>query len=881
MSAVLILSIAFMFNAQAQGFRYGTLQYRILDSTDVDFTVRFSFYQEWDEASIYFTNGGNGVSVTNPPMLDTLPNFFFGDGGVIDLMMPIEAIDNGVVKGTSVFTHTYARASNGTADTTYVAQVLATPRTNIINNNSGGFYRIQTTILEHAKGYDSPSINVNPITKVGIGNIGSFDLFTSIDEGAINDTYAISADIESGLFGVGNTTPAVVAAATTPLNTNTGIVSYDATGATAGFYPFQVKITDDHGGSAVVDFIIEVLACTTQPTWTVNTPADNTAYTISVGQAISFTLEGVIGDVTNNALDIIPTPLPAGSSLSNITVSGNTYTATFNWTPAANQQGDYILAFAINDVDANGNEVCLDNTRTFHINVNECQQFSSISSTSVTYYQPANFAVDYPGEPLNEFYAGITDSAMVCLETPGFGNVNYAWDVDGVLSSSKCVVLTSIPNNISVTGTWINENNCTATFSNVVVTVGSIPKQCGPTTITQIELGKYCQGGAVLVANSPGAVSWLWSNGDTDSTTQIFASGTYSVVITTQSGCTDTASIVVNYKPEDHLSSYIMIAKKEVELEESTVLNGGIGVLHKKGEAEIEDHSYVTGATTFVMAKKIEVKHSSVVSTKIYGRPNITLPAFLYATPGGSNVKVPKNTTMTLTDSVYKKIEVEEHATVIFTHNDVSIKELETEEDATVEFSGCSILRIKKELHIDEDNSFNPQGYQVNIFVQKHEAEIEEGTTFNGSIYCLDEIEVEGDDHHHTYMNGFYIAKEIESEHYVTWNWSTVCGTDCPTPSGSNKTAPIDEFTPDQKLSVRIIAYPNPFVNSFDVEITTAYDDNVDISVYDMKGMLIESHNNIDPEHIPSLGEFAPPGLYIVKVTQRDVTEMIKVIKMK
>ena len=241
----------------------------------------------------------------------------------------------------------------------------------------------------------------------------------------------------------------------------------------------------------------------------------------------------------------------------------------------------------------------------------------------------------------------------------------------------------------------------------------------------------------------------------------------------------------VVYTAEDLLSAYTILATDEVHLhDDNDVLNGGIGVLGGKKKAHIHGSSNnITAPTTFVMANNIDLHAGAQVTNQIVGTPTVTLPAFLYATTSNTSVTVQSGTTMVLNGSAYKKVEVKKNATVIFTSSDISLYEFKSEDNATVKFSGCTFLRVYKKFKTYKDNSFNPDNYQVNVFVEKDKVEIKEGTTFNGNVYALGkELKVKGKSNKTTYMNGFFIGKKVKGEKGVVWNWNANCDATCIAP---------------------------------------------------------------------------------------------------
>src|SRR5690606_19284773 len=104
----------------------------------------------------------------------------------------------------------------------------------------------------------------------------------------------------------------------------------------------------------------------------------------------------------------------------------------------------------------------------------------------------------------------------------------------------------------------------------------------------------------------------------------------------------------------------------------------------------------------------------------IYQPANPNIPTFVYNTYSNNNspsVTINNNQTLTLTGSVYKKIEVKDGATVIFTKPNIYIDELKTNKDATIEFSGCTNVFINKDFKLDDRGILNSNGYMVTIYV--------------------------------------------------------------------------------------------------------------------------------------------------------------------
>lgn len=412
------------------------------------------------------------------------------------------------------------------------------------------------------------------------------------------------------------------------------------------------------------------------------------------------------------------------------------------------------------------------------------------------------------------------------------------------------------------------------------VTVRALPA----VSIATSELPEYCQGGAiVLSAVSPDAVAWSWSNGDSNPTTEVFASGTYYLTVTNQYGCINTDSVYIDYYAEELLSSYTIIGRKEVHLmHDNEVVNGGVGVMQSNKKAKIYQGTDIIGATTFVMADNIDVKQGASVTTQINGTPNITLPTFLYASAGCSNNKitVPKNGTLTLSGTSYGKIYVKEGGTLIFTQSDVSVRELKVQKNGSVEFTTCAYLRVYKKAYFQKNSTFNPDGYKVWMFLEKGNADVHEGSVINASIYALDgDIKARGKSNNTTYMNGMFIGEKVKGQKDVIWNWDTNCDSDCSTAPSSKNNTPV--ALEDDMLDFDVVAYPNPYVETFTIDLVSDFDDNVTILVHNMNGQVVEQYKDINPMDNPTMGRGLPAGMYFVTVTQSGQTKTVKVNKLK
>lgn len=98
--------------------------------------------------------------------------------------------------------------------------------------------------------------------------------------------------------------------------------------------------------------------------------------------------------------------------------------------------------------------------------------------------------------------------------------------------------------------------------------------------------------------------------------------------------------------------------------------------------------------------------------------------------------------------------------------------------------------------------------------------------------------------------------------------------------------APIVPFTragiaaDDVMGEFKAVAYPNPFSNSFAIDLKTSASTPVGIAIYDMTGRLLETKElTADALSKQTLGERYPSGIYNVIVTQDKNTQAVRVVK--
>ena len=82
------------------------------------------------------------------------------------------------------------------------------------------------------------------------------------------------------------------------------------------------------------------------------------------------------------------------------------------------------------------------------------------------------------------------------------------------------------------------------------------------------------------------------------------------------------------------------------------------------------------------------------------------------------------------------------------------------------------------------------------------------------------------------------------------------------------------------KTPFAVVAYPNPYTESFNLSLTTSSEDKVGVMVYDMTGRLIDQREfNMSQVSEQQLGDRYPTGVYNVIVTQGTEVKTLRMIK--
>ncbi|HXH19489.1 MAG TPA: hypothetical protein VNJ07_10440, partial [Chitinophagales bacterium] len=309
------------------------------------------------------------------------------------------------------------------------------------------------------------------------------------------------------------------------------------------------------------------------------------------------------------------------------------------------------------------------------------------------------------------------------------------------------------------------------------------PNCCAPVTIEEERLPEWCQGATVsLKAVSAGALSYLWSTGETTMSIIASAGGTYSVTVTHTNGCQSSASYTAT-QLSDLLSAYVILSKKEIRMNRNTVFSGGLGASGLHGKIGLHIVTTVTAPGTFAKADMIDVDGGSVVSTQIHSPAIIPLPPFEFNTHcnEGQSLQIPSNSNVTLTGSLYNGITIGGNSTVVFTQDNIDVENIYAKDNVTIQFtSRCVKLRICKKMQLGKNNSFNPSDNEVIVFVEK-DVTIGGGSAVNADIYMLGgKMTVKkAPQNDPNILKGLFIVNFLEAGDYTQWYQNTVCEVNC------------------------------------------------------------------------------------------------------
>ncbi len=135
------------------------------------------------------------------------------------------------------------------------------------------------------------------------------------------------------------------------------------------------------------------------------------------------------------------------------------------------------------------------------------------------------------------------DNVTLRVDATGTGTITYSWSFGGnVISTSNTVTLSNVSQSDEGTYTCVvSDDNSSQTVS-LYLTVNPLPQPVLNDT-------GYCQGSSVTLTPGNGFASYQWNTGATTFSITVSSEGTYSVTVTDNNGCSNSASATVTEYP--------------------------------------------------------------------------------------------------------------------------------------------------------------------------------------------------------------------------------------------------------------------------------------------------------------------------------------------
>ncbi|TDO25395.1 HYR domain-containing protein [Sediminibacterium goheungense] len=588
------------------------------------------------------------------------------------------------------------------------------------------------------------------------------------------------------------------------------------------------------------------------------------------------------------------------------------------------------------------------------------------------------------------FTVTVKDTEKPNIQAPGnqvtcaSANGNNTYTVPAATAADNCGIATvmyTVTGGVNRTGTGLNASGVfgmgASTITWTVTDVNGNTHTAQTTvTVNPLPVASYvssnsdafCNKTTVTGASSINAATYSWSTvnaaGSFSANPELSlglgnADGNYYLFVkATASGCVSARPAVYNYQKQNVAGNYTILAYKEVELGKyNKVATGSVGVLTAKGEAEFKSNSAVNGPGAFVKAPRIDKDGSGIgIPTQIIGVANVSLPVMQYnntntnnlpnftasvnnATLTGNykNLTIKKGISVTVTNTTFGTIKLEEGASVRFTNAVLNIGDLVAEKGAKnntysyIRFAPNTSVRVSAKVSFGSQVLVNPDNYKVTFYMGDNRKDEEKFTVKGGdtriiaNIYMPDgKLRVtatdSGDDdrdncdhkahtsktcrhksHDHNdcdhkghsaasceddvYMTGLFIAEEVESKgNTVIWN-----SFDCTTPAQpvaassssmksttlSEKVATVNKTEEDLKVTVM----PNPSTTYFTLKLESKNQTPVELRIIDAGGRVVDARSKLGANSSIQVGHNYNSGIYyaeFIQGTQRKVVRLIK-----
>ncbi len=252
----------------------------------------------------------------------------------------------------ATISHTYAAVGDYLAFTDSCCRISPLVAGNAHINNPDGGYRVET-IVNVGSGNRPPVSATAPIVNCPINAVCSF-LIQAADPDGENLSFRLSTSAEASSFSGFNQPGPPNAPNSATIDPNTGLYTWDTTGATLGpigfntLYSTQVTI-EDGSSKVALDFLIQLVE--EDPNPPIIQPPPNqppiceTTQVVSVDNNLAFDVIASDPDVDDTVtLNVVNLPVSA-SMTPGLPLAGNPVASLFSWTPAIDQVGFHVVVF--------------------------------------------------------------------------------------------------------------------------------------------------------------------------------------------------------------------------------------------------------------------------------------------------------------------------------------------------------------------------------------------------------------------------------------------------------------------------------------------------------------------------------------------------------
>lgn len=520
-------------------------------------------------------------------------------------------------------------------------------------------------------------------------------------------------------------------------------------------------------------------------------------------------------------------------------------------------------------------------------------------------------------------------NGSVVLNANTGNGYTYQWNLNGLPLSH----VTAASYTATQAGTYtvtITLNNYSVTSAPITVTIN--PAITATITVPNSGFEGLCNNKLTLQGHSNAVnPTYTWSGpnnftkiGQTLDLGLTDANGTYLLTVTDGKGCSSTALSNYTYDKSSVLGSYTILAFKEAKLGVGNkVMTGSVGVMNANGMADFKKNSSVTGAGSFVKAPIIDNKAAGInILSTIYGAVSVTLPQMLYNTSntrylanrdvsvngnqtisGNYNtIRIKKGAMVTLTGDIFGSITIEQGARVRFTATTLKIASLKVYDgsDANktyVSFAQNTKVLVSTQVNIGSQVIVNNENNSVTFYVDNMASSGDKfsvkggGTIFNANIYMpYGKLKVVGNSGTtiDVYMNGLFIAEEVQSETATIWN-----GNNCTATQASNQDVNLTSITSESVVStnktdralvsseneLKVTVMGNPTTSYFTIKLESKHTAPVNLRVVDGMGRSVDAKSNLNPNSTFQIGHNYQNGTYFAEIMQGSQRKVIQLMK--